>query len=253
MRIKEITAAMCALALSACASLDPNIKALTDSAERQQATIGTAQAASAAAVAEQVKACAQADKDTQATCFMGVALVNGQGGGNRAAAVTLPVYQPRSPIDSMANLVQSATGLGNAWASTVQSRENGKTTRELAHVNADRETSNFATLAGFGAAVSHDNAATAQVQAANQVPTYQLGPGAVMSGGDVTQVGRDQNTGTQQTAGGSIAGHDVNDRHDVTTNCFAGDGAPGGNSGNPGGAGASGAGGAGAAGGSSCH
>lgn len=260
MRIKELTGAFVALALSACASIpsDPNYSAALVSAEHQQLAIAQANAQAAQARLEAAAACAKADSDIKAAvCALGLAAAD-RGGNAAPSTVALPTYQrPESVGEQWGKALTGAAALagplGNAWAAVSQAKENGKTTRELAHVSADRETATVNALSGVALGVSHDAATTAQVQAQNAVPTYQLGPGAVFSNGDVTQVGHDQNTGTQISAGGNIAGHDNNDRHDVTTNCFAGDGAPGGNSGNPGGAGASGAGGAGAAGGSACH
>ena len=253
-------AAFLALALSACSTIpvDPNYTAALQSAQAQQTAIAQANAQAAQARLEAAAACAKADSDIKAAvCALGLAAAD-RGSSSAPAAVALPTYQrPESVGEQWGRALTGAANLagpiGQAIVGVKTATENGKTTRELAHVNADRETANFATLAGFGAAVSHDNAATAQVQAANQVPTYQLGPGASIAGGDITQAGRDLNSGTQTTVGGDQTGGDHVDRHDVTTTCIAGNGGSGGATGDPNAGGASGVGGAGAAGGSACH
>jgi len=95
------------------------------------------------------------------------------------------------------------------------------------------------------------------IAAVGAVPTINVGGDYVT--GTQTIAGRDLNSGTQTTTtttttvGGDQVGHDKTDRHDVLTNCIAGDGGLGGNSGDPNAGGASGAGGAGAAGGAACH
>jgi hypothetical protein len=162
--------------------------------------------------------------------------------------VSLPNYQrpPTAGETAAAFMSAAAPAIGavsNAWSAVQQTRENAKTTRVVATINANRELGTVQAITGLGSTIATTDAARA--------PAIQVGAGGVYANGNVQQVGGDIQYGdrTNTTVGGDQTGRDhIVDSHNTTV-CTAGDGAPGGNSGNPAGTGASGAGGAGAAGG----
>lgn len=196
--------------------------------------VDTNQTAIAESRAKEVQACAESSDVTG--CMLGIAAIHGGAGGG--------YVRPPTAAEQAAGVLSALSPFAGAAANVLVNRDNQRTARAQIEASNTRETATVQAIAGLGATIATVDAARA--------PSVQLGAGAVLSAGAVTQVGHDLQSGdrTNTTVGRDQTGRDHSeDSHDVTT-CSAGNGGSGAIGGNAGaGAGDAGTGGAGASGG----
>lgn len=197
---RHLLIAVAVLALCACATVDPNLKTLTDSDQAQQRAALEAQALQASERSKSVLACANSEHTE--SCMLGlVAAELAANTGSRAAAPPRRDYQrPPTFLEQVGGLAAGLAPWANAFVTFDATRQNARTQREMARINADREIAVTQAWAGTTTGVAHE--------IAGMPPGYSAGGDVVLGDKTTTTVGGDQVGGSQYR--GPYAGRDQN-------------------------------------------